>query len=61
MAIHSPEFATWARREEGDAAVLDGAKAMAMTVIDLWCDQALLDATKADFGGGGPDRSVLAP
>lgn len=60
VPIHTPEFAEWARREPGDAAVLDGAKAMAMTAIDLWCDEALRAATQAGFGTAGPDRSVLS-
>jgi amidohydrolase len=59
VPIHTREFARWARAEEGDRAVLDGAKAMAMTVIDLWCDGALLTRVGAAFGPGLPDRSVL--
>ncbi len=48
VAIHSHEFARWAAAPEGDAAVLDGAKAMAMTAIDVWTDAALLaDARRA--------------
>ncbi len=49
VAIHTPEFATWARAEEGDRAVLDGAKALAMTVVDLWLDDALRAETRAAF------------
>lgn len=36
VPIHTREFARHARGEGGDAAVLDGAKAMALTVVDLW-------------------------
>lgn len=36
VAIHTPEFARHARSEAGDRAVLDGAKALACTVIDAW-------------------------
>ena len=36
VAIHTVEFAEWARSPDGDKAVLDGAKAMAMTIVDLW-------------------------
>ena len=36
VPIHTVEFAEWAGSAEGDQAVLDGAKAMAMTVVDLW-------------------------
>lgn len=36
ISIHSPDFADHARGPNGDKAVIDGAKAMAMTVVDLW-------------------------
>ena len=39
------------RIEDGDAAVLDGAKAMAMTVIDLWCRPATMAAATAELAG----------
>ena len=32
--IHNPEFAQWARSEKGDAAVIDGAKALAQTAAE---------------------------
>lgn len=35
-SIHTEAFATYAGGPEGDSAVLDGAKAMAATVIDVW-------------------------
>jgi amidohydrolase len=47
--IHTPDFAGWAASEQGDQAVLDGAKAMATTVIDLWCRPELLADVRADF------------
>lgn len=40
VAIHTPEFAEHARSEAGDRAVLDGAKAMACTIIDVWSQGA---------------------
>ncbi len=43
VAIHSPEFADHARSSRGDRAVVDGAKLMAMTVIDLWLHPDSLD------------------
>jgi metal-dependent amidase/aminoacylase/carboxypeptidase family protein len=49
VAIHTPEFATWARSEAGDRAVLDGAKALAMTALDLWLDDVLRAETRAAF------------
>jgi hypothetical protein len=36
VAIHTPDFASHARGPQGDSAVLDGAKALACTVIDIW-------------------------
>jgi amidohydrolase len=47
VSIHTPEFADHARSEAGDRAVVDGAKALAMTVVDLWSDASLLDAARA--------------
>lgn len=36
VAIHTPEFARHARGPGGDAAVIDGAKALAAVVLDRW-------------------------
>jgi amidohydrolase len=36
VSIHTPEFADHARGPAGDAAVLDGAVALARTVVDRW-------------------------
>lgn len=41
VVIHNPEFARHAASHKGDQAVLDGAKALAMTAIDVICDQDL--------------------
>lgn len=49
VSIHSPEFTAYAASEAGDLAVLDGAKALAMTVADLWLQPEKLDAAKAEF------------
>jgi amidohydrolase len=38
VSIHTPEFADHARSAAGDRAVLDGARAMAATVLDCWAD-----------------------
>ncbi len=38
VSIHTPEFAAFARAESGDQAVLDGATALAETIIDCWLD-----------------------
>ncbi|CAN5471550.1 M20 family metallopeptidase [soil metagenome] len=49
VPIHSVDFARWAGAAEGDRAVIDGAKAMAMTVVDLWCSPGVLAQTQAAF------------
>ena len=36
VAIHTADFVRYAGGEEGDQAVLDGAKTLACTVADLW-------------------------
>jgi len=41
VSIHNAEFAKWAASELGDRAVLDGAKALAMTALDYICDESL--------------------
>jgi len=50
--IHDPEFAVHACSAAADAAVLDAAKAMAMTVVDLWTEPGLLEAVTASFRAG---------
>jgi metal-dependent amidase/aminoacylase/carboxypeptidase family protein len=50
VSIHTPEFAEYAGGVPGDAAVLDGAKALAMTVADLWLQPGALDQVTAAFG-----------
>jgi amidohydrolase len=50
VAIHTQDFARWAVSPMGDKAVLDGAKAMAMTAIDYWTDESLRSAVTAAFG-----------
>ncbi len=49
VPIHTEAFAAHAAAPEGDLAVLDGAKALAMTVIDCWADPAVLPAARAAF------------
>lgn len=49
VSIHTPEFTAFAGGEEGDQAVLDGARAMAMTVADLWLDPSRVEAARASF------------
>jgi amidohydrolase len=52
VPIHSHKFAAYAGGEEGDRAVLDGAKAMALTVLDLWTNATLVQAAKTEFAAG---------
>ena len=49
VAIHTQDFVRFAGGEEGDRAVLDGAKAMAGTVVDLWARPGALDEARAAF------------
>jgi hypothetical protein len=49
VGIHTPEFAVCAASAEGDRAVLDGARAMAMTTADLWLRPDALDAVRTEF------------
>ncbi|MGI8776877.1 MAG: M20 family metallopeptidase [Acidimicrobiales bacterium] len=49
VSLHSADFAEWAGGPEGDRAVLDGAKAMAMTVVDLWLRPGALAEVRAAF------------
>jgi len=49
VIIHNPTFAKWAASEAGDAAVIDGAKALALTALDLMADKHFLARVKSDF------------
>ena len=49
VPIHTPAFAEHARGPDGDAAVIDGAKVLAMTALDCWLDDAVLPAMQAEF------------
>ena len=49
VVIHHPDFAKWAGSEMGDAAALDGAKALAMTAIDYLTSPALQEECKRAF------------
>jgi hypothetical protein len=49
VIIHNAEFARWAASDKGDSAAIDGAKALAMTALDLMYDKSLLDTVQADF------------
>ena len=49
VVIHNPEFTRYAALPQGDEAALAGAKAMAMTALDLMGDPARMEAVRADF------------
>ncbi|HUF32370.1 MAG TPA: M20 family metallopeptidase [Acidimicrobiales bacterium] len=60
VSIHTDDFARFAGGPEGDRAVVDGAKAMAMTIADLWARPGALDGVRAGFtplgAADGDDR-----
>lgn len=49
VIIHNAEFARHAVSDKGDQAVIDGAKSLAMTALDLMGDAAFLGRVKSDF------------
>ncbi|MBW8826389.1 MAG: M20 family metallopeptidase [Acidobacteria bacterium] len=49
VSIHTHDFAEHARSAAGDEAVILGAKAMAMTIADLWSDASLLTEARRSF------------
>ena len=49
VAIHTPAFAEYARGPEGDSAVIDAAKVLAMTALDCWLDASAMPAARAAF------------
>ncbi len=57
VAIHNAEFTKWAGSEAGDRAVLDGAKALAMTALDYFCDAALRAEVERAFAASGTSSS----
>ncbi|CAB4597941.1 unannotated protein [freshwater metagenome] len=49
VGIHTPGFAEFAASPSGDDGVVDGAKAMAMTIIDLWSSSQALESVASEF------------
>jgi metal-dependent amidase/aminoacylase/carboxypeptidase family protein len=49
VSLHSKEFAEFAASESGEQGVIDGAKALAMTAIDVLCQPDLRAAMEASF------------
>lgn len=58
-AIHTEAFATCAAEAMADRAVLDGAKAMALTAIDYWTRPDVRVAVREEFERTNPDKDVL--
>lgn len=54
VTIHHPEFAAWAGSALGDAAAIDGAKALATTALDVLADADLRRDARAAFEAAGP-------
>jgi amidohydrolase len=49
VSIHNAEFTKYSGSESGDRAVIDGAKALAMTALDYFCDSELRAEVKRAF------------
>jgi len=61
VIIHNAEFARWAASDKGDAAVLDGAKSLAHTALDLMCDTGLMKQVRTEFAATAElSKSALA-
>jgi amidohydrolase len=58
-AIHTESFAGHARSALADAAVIDGAVAMALTAVDFWVSARLREEVRADFARANPSPDVL--
>lgn len=61
VSIHTPAFAGFAGGPEGDRAVIDGAKALAWTVADLWLDEGLVERARAEWRDALAARDGGAP
>lgn len=49
VVIHNPEFEKWAGSEKGDLAVIDGAKALALTAADFLLSPGLQSESKRAY------------
>lgn len=57
--IHTADFAAHSRGPLADAAVVDGAKILAMTAVDFWLSRERQEAVKAEFDGAAKSRDIL--
>ncbi len=55
VSIHTIDFERFAGGPEGDRAVIDAARAMAATVIDLWAEPGTIDEVRAEFAQARAD------
>jgi amidohydrolase len=61
VSIHNAEFARYAVSAAGDKAVLDGAKSLAMTALDLMAAPGLAEAAAKDFAASADaSRAAVA-
>ena len=58
-AIHTLDFAKASITPQADKAVVDGAKAMAMTAIDFWTSSELQNSIRQEFAEANADKDVL--
>ncbi len=58
VPLHSAEFARWAGSEDGHQAVIDGAKALAMTALDVLCAPAFLASVHEAFAASAGGRTA---
>ena len=59
VSLHSAQFAEFTTSKDADKAVLDGAKIMAMTAIDMWLSDTLSSQVQLAFGDGVVPEGVL--
>ncbi len=59
VSLHSAQFAEFTASKDADKAVIDGAKIMAMTAIDMWLSPTLQTKVRQAFGAGEVPQGVL--
>ena len=58
-SIHTLDFARHSISDMADKAIIDGAKAMAMTAIDFWTSSEIQKTVAEEFARVNPDKDVL--
>lgn len=59
VSLHSAAFADHTKGEEASRAIVEGAKIMAMTAIDMWLSTTLQKQVKVAFGDGVVPEGVI--